>query len=181
MKQSLAELAKVEQAKAQQKAKPTKANPPRASTTDPEARFMRMPDGGNRPAYNVQLAVETGSRAIVGVDVTDAGSLRKALEGVDVAYYLVHALDSTDFERKDAEAAEAFGRAAAEAGVDRIVYLGGLGRDDDDATHHPDRQVQAHIVSAILFLSMALTANANKSVADVAAEIEMQIGVLLGR
>ncbi|KQU34451.1 TetR family transcriptional regulator [Rhodococcus sp. Leaf225] len=55
-----------------------------------------------------------------------------------------------------------------------------LGRDDD-ATHHSDRQVQAHIVSAILFLSMALTANATKSVADVAAEIEMQIGVLLGR
>jgi transposase len=74
MNQALDELAKVEQAKAQQKAKPTKTNPPRASTTDPEARFMRMPDGGTRPAYNVQLAVDTASRAIVGVDVTNAGS-----------------------------------------------------------------------------------------------------------
>lgn len=74
MKRTLEELAKVEAAKAQQKAKPTKTNPPRASTTDPEARFMRMPDGGNRPAYNVQLAVDTESRAIVGVDVTNAGS-----------------------------------------------------------------------------------------------------------
>lgn len=74
MNQALAELAKVEQAKAQQKAKPTKTNPPRASTTDPEARFLRMPDGGNRPAYSVQLAVDTESRAIVGVDVTNAGS-----------------------------------------------------------------------------------------------------------
>jgi transposase len=74
MRQALGELAKVEQAKAQQKKKPTKTNPPRASTTDPEARFMRMPDGGNRPAYNVQLAVDTASRAIVGVDVTNAGS-----------------------------------------------------------------------------------------------------------
>ena len=74
MEQALEELAKVEQAKAEQKAKPTKTNPPRASTTDPEARFMRMPDGGNRPAYNVQLAVDAGSRAIVGVDVTNAGS-----------------------------------------------------------------------------------------------------------
>ncbi len=74
LNQSLQELAKVEQAKAQQKAKPTKTNPPRASTTDPESRFMRMPDGGNRPAYNVQLAVDTESRAIVGVDVTAAGS-----------------------------------------------------------------------------------------------------------
>jgi hypothetical protein len=74
MNQALDELAKVEQAKAQQKAKPTKTNPPRASTTDPEARFLRMPDGGTRPAYNVQLAVDTASRAIVGVDVTNAGS-----------------------------------------------------------------------------------------------------------
>ncbi len=74
MKQALGELAKVEEAKAQQKAKPTKTNPPRASLTDPEARFMRMPDGGNRPAYNVQLAVDTASRAIIGVDVTNAGS-----------------------------------------------------------------------------------------------------------
>ena len=39
-----------------------------ASTTDPEARFMRMPDGGTRPAYNVQLAADTESRAIVGVE-----------------------------------------------------------------------------------------------------------------
>jgi transposase len=74
MKQALEELKEVEQAKAQQKAKPTKKNPPRASVTDPEARFMRMPDGGTRPAYNVQLAVDTKSRAIVGVEVTNAGS-----------------------------------------------------------------------------------------------------------
>ncbi|WP_390622261.1 IS1182 family transposase [Tautonia marina] len=74
MRQALDELAKVEQAKAQQKAKPSRSNPARASTTDPESRYMRMPDGGSRPAYNVQLAVDTESRAIVGVDVTNAGS-----------------------------------------------------------------------------------------------------------
>jgi transposase len=74
MKKALEELAKLEEAKARQKDKPTKSNPPRASLTDPEARFMRMPDGGSRPAYNVQLAVDTQSRAIVGVDVTNAGS-----------------------------------------------------------------------------------------------------------
>jgi Transposase DDE domain len=74
MKQALAELAKVAEAKAQQKKKPSKENPARASLTDPEARFMRMPDGGTRPAYNVQLAVDIESRAIVGVDVTNAGS-----------------------------------------------------------------------------------------------------------
>jgi transposase len=74
VKKALEELAKVEAAKAAQKDKPTKKNPPRASTTVPEARFMRMPDGGTRPAFNVQLAVEPRSRLIAGVEVTNAGS-----------------------------------------------------------------------------------------------------------
>ena len=64
-------------------------------------------------------------------------SLRAALEGVDVAIYLVHSLDDPDFERKDAEAARAFGRAAAAAGVRQIVYMGGLGADDDDLSAAP--------------------------------------------
>jgi len=46
----------------------------RVSTTDPEARVMKMGDGGWRPAFNVQLAVDTESRVIVGVDVTSQGS-----------------------------------------------------------------------------------------------------------
>lgn len=46
---------------------------PRASTTDPEARVMKMPDGGFRPAMNVQIAADPHSRAIVGVSVTNAG------------------------------------------------------------------------------------------------------------
>lgn len=46
----------------------------RASTTDPEASVMKMPDGGFRPAYNVQLATETQSGLIVGVDVSNNGS-----------------------------------------------------------------------------------------------------------
>jgi transposase len=49
-------------------------NEPRVSTTDPEARVMKMPDGGFAPAVNVQLATDTESRAIVGVDVNNAGS-----------------------------------------------------------------------------------------------------------
>ncbi len=46
----------------------------RVSTTDPDARVMKMPDGGFRPAFNVQFAADTGSQAIVGVDVTNKGS-----------------------------------------------------------------------------------------------------------
>jgi transposase len=45
----------------------------RASTTDPEARVMKMADGGYRPAYNVQLGTDTGSQIITGVDVSNSG------------------------------------------------------------------------------------------------------------
>jgi transposase len=54
--------------------KKLKQNKPRVSTTDPEARTMKMGDGGFRPAVNVQFAVDTQSRAVVGVDVSGAGS-----------------------------------------------------------------------------------------------------------
>jgi hypothetical protein len=48
---------------------------PRASTTDPEARVMKMPDGGFRPAYNVQFATTVDeARVIVGVSVSNRGS-----------------------------------------------------------------------------------------------------------
>lgn len=74
LEQALVELKKVEEAKARQKDKPTKSHPARASSTDPEARLMRMPDGGTRPAYNLELATDCGSRALIGVEMTNAGS-----------------------------------------------------------------------------------------------------------
>jgi uncharacterized protein YbjT (DUF2867 family) len=69
-------------------------------------------------------------------DVHDPGSLPAALEGCRAAYYLVHSLDSKDFERLDAAAARAFGQAAADAGVEQIVYLGGLGSDAETLSSH---------------------------------------------
>lgn len=51
-----------------------KVTRPRASTTDPEARVMKMPDGGFRPAYNVQLATDQAEGVIVGVAVTARGT-----------------------------------------------------------------------------------------------------------
>lgn len=69
-------------------------------------------------------------------DVHDPGTLDAALAGCSSAYYLVHSLDDPDFVRRDAAAAQSFGLAAAAAGVDQIVYLGGLGRDDDTLSPH---------------------------------------------
>lgn len=77
-----------------------------------------------------------GPGEAVGADVMDAESLRPALDGVDVAVYLVHSLDDPDFERKDADAARHFSAAAAEAGVRQIVYLGGLGDDRQALSAH---------------------------------------------
>lgn len=77
-----------------------------------------------------------GAGAPVAGDVNDAASLGPALQGVDVAYYLVHALASKNFEEMDAAAARNFGGAAADAGVERIVYLGGLGEDDGHLSAH---------------------------------------------
>lgn len=53
--------------------------PPRVSTTDPEARVMKMADGGFRPAYNAQVTTATGTTIIVGIDVSDNGSDRGLL------------------------------------------------------------------------------------------------------
>lgn len=72
----------------------------------------------------------------VAGDIADPHSLAKALDGVDVAYYLVHSLSSKHFEAEDAAGARAFGAAAATAGVRQIVYLGGLGADGPDLSPH---------------------------------------------
>ncbi len=69
-------------------------------------------------------------------DVHEGHSLAPAAAGCDAAYYLVHSLDDADFRRRDALAARAFGYAAGKAGLARIVYLGGLGDDDDDLSQH---------------------------------------------
>ena len=77
-----------------------------------------------------------GPAVPVGGDVHDSGTLAPALEGVDVAVYLIHSLDDPDFERKDADAARAFGLAASACGVKQIVYLGGLGSEDQKLSAH---------------------------------------------
>ncbi len=71
---------------------------------------------------------------VVRGDVLDRPSLGMALRGVHTAYYLVHLMSgagSKDFEREDRRAARNFADAAREAGVRRLVYLGGLGDDAD--------------------------------------------------
>jgi len=63
---------------------------------------------------------------VVQADARDDEGVRRALEGVDVAYYLIHALGTADFERTDRDTARTFATSAAEARIGRLVYLGGL-------------------------------------------------------
>ncbi len=72
----------------------------------------------------------------VEADVASGEGVADALDGADVAYYLVHSLGARDFERQDREAAANVSRAAAQAHLQQIVYLGGLGGDDPDASPH---------------------------------------------
>ncbi len=73
---------------------------------------------------------------IRAADALDPGSLDAVLEDIDTAYYLVHSMAAgSDFGRLDLEAARNFAAAAEQAGVRRIVYLGGLVPDDADSEH----------------------------------------------
>ncbi len=69
--------------------------------------------------------------------IYDSVALRTALSGCDIAYYLVHSMSSTkEFATADREGARNFGRAAREAGLRLIIYLGGLGSDRETLSTH---------------------------------------------
>jgi len=89
------------------------------------------------------------STQIVRGDVLDLRSLDEAMRGVHTAYYLVHLMSgNTDFEKQDRQAAINFADSARRAGVQRIIYLGGLG-DDSNANLSPHLRSR-HEVGRIL-------------------------------
>jgi uncharacterized protein YbjT (DUF2867 family) len=69
-------------------------------------------------------------------DATDERAVGRALDGVEVAYYLVHSLGTSNFEERDRQAARKVARAAEREGVRQLVYLGGLGDDSPDLSPH---------------------------------------------
>ena len=74
---------------------------------------------------------------VVKGDVLDRSSLISAMDGVKIAFYLVHSMDSAgSFEEHDRIAAQNFGEIAKESGVDRIIYLGGLGNEKEILSSH---------------------------------------------
>jgi uncharacterized protein YbjT (DUF2867 family) len=74
---------------------------------------------------------------IVQADVLDPDSLNPAMLGIHTAYYLIHSMSgSADFDQRDLQAARNFGNAARASGVERIIYLGGLGDPATDLSKH---------------------------------------------
>ena len=115
--------------------------------------------------YRPKCLVRSGQRfknpnpailsSMVEADLLNRESLNRALDGVGLAFYLVHSmrgrtiLGSGDFEARDRRAAENFVRAAEQNGVERIVYLGGLGELGEGLSRHlASRQEVARILSS---------------------------------
>ncbi|MFB6297346.1 MAG: NAD(P)H-binding protein [Salinirussus sp.] len=83
-------------------------------------------------------------------DVLEPGSFEDALSGVGAAYYLIHSMHAgEDFAERDRRAAANFADAASTAGVERVIYLGGLGEEGDDLSHHLEsrREVESVLAS----------------------------------
>ena len=87
---------------------------------------------------------------VVKADVLDRSSLIPAMDGVKIAFYLVHSMGSAEsFEENDRIAAQNFGEIAKEAGVERIIYLGGLGNEKEVLSSHlRSRQEVGYILRA---------------------------------
>jgi uncharacterized protein YbjT (DUF2867 family) len=94
-----------------------------------------------------------GDVEVVDGDLLTGAGVEQALEGCQTAYYLVHSMEAAndrDFAGRDRRAAENFGRAAAEAGVERIVYLGGIAPSGRRSPHLRSRlEVERILLDAV--------------------------------
>ncbi len=122
--------------------------------------------------HRVRCLVRDAARAdlpeaveVVEGDVVQGTGLDAALDGVDVAYYLVHAMGrgngaSADFAERDRTAARNFGRAARDAGTGRTIYLGGLEAGDAPSEHlrsrHEVAEVLRDLVPELVYVRAAM-------------------------
>jgi uncharacterized protein YbjT (DUF2867 family) len=104
--------------------------------------LARLHDAGFRVRCLTRRPDELAARTASGVeavqaDLLDASQLANAMQGGTIAYYLVHSMGSaTNFQEKDRRAACNFADAARAAGIQRIIYLGGLGDDSEQMSEH---------------------------------------------
>jgi uncharacterized protein YbjT (DUF2867 family) len=140
----------------------------RCATRSPDTARFRFPD-----------------RQFVACDVDEPATLDRALEGIDVAYYLVHGMADSegDYERREARAAESFLAAAVRCGVRRIVYLGGLRPSGVPSKHLRSRLRTGEIlrsssVSTIELRASMIVGEGSESfciVRDIAARLPVMV------
>jgi uncharacterized protein YbjT (DUF2867 family) len=116
-------------------------------------------------------------------DVLDPETLGPALEGAEVAYYLVHSMgrgSDGDFAERDREGAENFAAAAAAAGVKRIVYLGGLGEGSKhlDSRHATAQTLREGPVPVSYFRAAAVIGAGSESF-RVALYLQRRLPVMI--
>ena len=106
-------------------------------------RLLRALEAAGRPVRCLARHPEflrsrvSNSTQVIQADCLDRASLAPAMAGVQTAYYFVHSMGSAgQFEAEDRQAAQNFADAAREQGVNRIVYLGGLGNQDQSLSAH---------------------------------------------
>ncbi len=117
------------------------------------------------------LAARFPDVTVVAADLLAPTTLAPALEGIETAYYLAHSMGAGErgFAERDRQAARDFARAAASAGVSRIVYLGGLGDDAANLSHHlPSRhetgvELAAHGVPVLEFRAAVIIGSGSAS------------------
>jgi uncharacterized protein YbjT (DUF2867 family) len=130
--------------------------------------LVRDPDGYDAPPG---VTVESG-------DLLEPGSFEAALEGVDAAYYLVHSMHAgDDYAERDRRAAHNFAKAAEERGVDRVVYLGGLGEERDRLSEHlQSRREVEYVLDSHRFDLTTLRAAVIIGAGSASFEVVRQLG-----
>ena len=131
-----------------------------------------------RQPEHLSPRVPAGVEVVPG-DLLDAASLSAAMQGVEAAFYLVHSMGATgDFETQDRLAADNFAAAARAAGVQRIIYLGGLGEDQLDLSahlrsrHEVGERLRAHEVPVIEFRASIIIGSGSLSYEMIRALVE---------
>ncbi|MFB6227148.1 MAG: NAD(P)H-binding protein [Halobacteriales archaeon] len=126
----------------------------------------------------------TNGVRIVEGDLLEPGSFSEAVD-VDAAYYLVHSMQAgSDFAERDRRAARNFELAASEAGVDRVVYLGGLGEERNRLSSHlrSRREVEAILGEGeydLTTLRAAIIIGAGSTSFDMIRQLSSRLPVMI--
>ena len=134
-------------------------------------------------------AIRTLSRRGAGAgdartgDVLSGQGLPEALDGVKTAYYLVHSMGSGgDFAAKDRQAAVNFAEAAGNAGVERVIYLGGLGSEDSEhlrSRHEVATVMRARLGARLVYVRAAMIIGPGSASYDILEHLVKRLPVMI--